>query len=643
MSLINLDAVSLEFGERVLLREASMQIEAGERVCLIGRNGAGKTSLLRLIAGEIEPDSGRIQYAAGLGISQLRQELPTELERTVSDIVTDGLASLRDLIADYRRRAGDKPNDRELRELASVQQQIEARGGWNIEQQVQTMLTTLDLPAERTLGELSGGWRRRVALARALVSQPDLLLLDEPTNHLDLDTIAWLENHVFNWPGAILFITHDRAFLQRLANRIVELDLQRLTSWDCDYRTFLRRKEQALQAESEAQQRFDKKLAEEEIWVRQGIKARRTRNEGRVRALETMRVEAAARIKREAGAHIAIDEAEQSGRKVIRLNNVSCGYGGTPVIRDLTLTVQRGERIGLVGNNGVGKSTLLRLMLGELQPIQGTVKLGTHLEVAYFDQMRRDLDPRKTVAEIIGDGREYITVNGKQRHVVGYLRGFLFPPKRAMSPARVLSGGERNRALLARLFTRPSNLLVLDEPTNDLDVETLEVLEARLAEYAGTLLIVSHDRTFLDNVVSSILVFERDGAVRRYAGGYSDWLRQGRELAVRDTQSDSARSASQEDTTPTGTPAPQKLGYREQRELDQLPEIIEQLQQQLDELTARCADSQFYTQPHTATAPVLDELEQVRRKLEARTERWLELEEQSESYARSRGGAQSSS
>ena len=532
MSLVRFDEVGLEFGEQVLLREACMSIEAGERVCLIGRNGAGKTSLLKLITGDLEPDHGSIQFRAGIGISQLAQTLSTETNPTVREMVTSGLAAVQALADEYREKSALKLDKNGLRDLENLQQQIDARGGWNIEQRVDTVITELDLPADKTMGELSGGWQRRVALGQALVSQPDLLLLDEPTNHLDLATISWLEDRIVSWPGAVMFITHDRAFLQRLATRILELDRTQLTSWDCNYHTYLRRKEHALHAEQEENARFDKKLAEEEIWVRQGIKARRTRNEGRVRTLQKMRDQQNARIKRGPGAHISIDEAEASGRKVIRMRNVSYAYAENKIVSSLSLNIMRGDRIGLVGNNGIGKSTLLRLILGELEPQEGTVKQGTNLEIAYFDQLRRELDPNKSVADIVGDGRDYITINGKERHVVGYLRGFLFSAKRAMTPVRVLSGGERNRVILARLFTRPSNLLILDEPTNDLDVETLEVLEARLSEYAGTLIVVSHDREFLDNAVTSILVFEDDGNVHEYVGGYSDWLRRGHKLAA---------------------------------------------------------------------------------------------------------------
>ena len=593
MPLVRLDDISLQFGERVILREASMRIEPGERVCLIGRNGAGKTTLFRILAGELEIDGGDIVCQDGIGISQLQQDLPDALEQTVRETVAEGLADVRALTAEYERRSAADPGPHELRELEALQRQIDARGGWNADQQIDRIISELELPAEQTLGELSGGWRRRVALARALVSQPDLLLLDEPTNHLDLATISWLEDRIYRWQGAILFITHDRAFLQRLATRIIELDRTRLTSWDCDYRTYLRRREQADHAEKEANQRFDKKLAEEEAWIRQGIKARRTRNEGRVRALEVMREEHASRIKRDPGAHIAIDEAEESGRKIVRMRNVSYGYGDNTVIDALTLTVQRGERIGLVGNNGVGKSTLLRLMLGELQPQSGTVKIGTNLETAYFDQLRRELDPQRTVADIVGDGRDYITINGKQRHVVGYLRGFLFTAKRAMSPAGILSGGERNRVLLARLFTRASNLLVLDEPTNDLDVETLEVLEQKLIEYTGTLIVVSHDRTFLDNVATSILVFEQDGRVHRYPGGYSEWARRGHQLANMDDPAAAATTAAKTSTR-KGAGAPQKLSYKDQRQLEQLPAEIEALERRVNDLQARCHEPDFY-------------------------------------------------
>jgi ATP-binding cassette subfamily F protein uup len=632
MSIIRFDEVSLEFGEHVLLRETSMSIEAGERVCLIGRNGAGKTSLLRLITGEHTPDHGEIHYQSGIGISQLAQNLPDALDHTVRETVTDGLREVRQLVDEYNRMSASELDRHGMRELEALQQQIDARGGWDIERQVDKVITELDLPADKKLNELSGGWRRRVSLAKALVSQPDLLLLDEPTNHLDLATISWLEDRIYSWPGAVLFITHDRAFLQRIANRILELDRTKLTSWECDYHTYLRRKAQALHAESEENARFDKKLAEEEAWIRQGIKARRTRNEGRVRALQAMREQHAARIKRERGAHISIDQADVSGRKVIRMKNVGYAYGEHKIIDKLSLTVIRGSRIGLVGNNGVGKSTLLRLMLGELKPQEGTIKLGTNLEIAYFDQLRRELDPNKSVADIVGDGRDYITINGKERHVVGYLRGFLFSAKRAMSPARILSGGERNRVILARLFTRPSNLLVLDEPTNDLDVETLEVLEERLTEYEGTLIVVSHDREFLDNVVTSILVFEDDGRVHEYVGGYSDWLRRGHHLAETENPEAAARQAQKEARRAEQAQQPQKLSYKDQRQLEMLPAQVEQLEKKIASLTDELAAPGFYAQPQEVTQPVIDALQAANEQLEQKLHVWVELEERQEQF-----------
>ncbi len=610
-----------------------MQIEAGERVCLIGRNGAGKTTLFKILAGEIETDSGEIVYQSGIGISQLRQTMPDALHQTVRESVAEGLAKISLLVDEYRRRAAENPEGRALAELEKLQQQIEARGGWNADQQIDKIVTELDLPPDKLLVELSGGWRRRVALAKALVSQPDLLLLDEPTNHLDLTTISWLEDRIYNWTGAVLFITHDRSFLQRLATRIIELDRRKLVSWDCDYRSYLTRREQAIQAETDANSRFDKKLAEEEAWIRQGIKARRTRNEGRVRSLEAMREEHSARIKRDHGARIAIDEADESGRKVVRMRNVSYSYGDNRVIDGLTLTVQRGERIGLVGNNGVGKSTLLRLMLGELEPQSGTVKIGTHLETAYFDQLQRELDPHRSVADIVGDGRDYITINGKQRHVVGYLRGFLFSAKRAMSPAGILSGGERNRVLLARLFTRASNLLVLDEPTNDLDVETLEVLEQKLVEYAGTLIVVSHDRMFLDNVATSILVFEDDGKVHRYPGGYDEWQQRGRKLAEMDDPDKAARKAARAQARSLRPQQTRKLSYKEQRELNALPPEIETLEQRIAELQALCSSAEFYSQPYEQTQRVLDDLTAAQVMLDEKTERWVRLDELQQSFS----------
>jgi ATP-binding cassette subfamily F protein uup len=632
MTLVRFDEVSLEFGEQVLLRDAAMSIEQGERVCLIGRNGAGKTSLFRLLTGELDPDHGKIHFQAGIGISKLDQTLPEELGKSVREVVSDGLAGVKALTEEFQRLSALELDKHGMRDMEALQRQIDARGGWDVERQVETVLSELGLPGDKQMSALSGGWRRRVGLGRALVSQPDLLLLDEPTNHLDLATISWLEDRIYAWPGAVIFITHDRAFLQRLATRILEIDRTKLLNWDCNYRTYMRRKEQALHSEQEENSRFDKKLAEEEVWVRQGIKARRTRNEGRVRALTALREERAARIKREPGAHISIDEADRSGSKVIRMRNVSYSYGEEKVIDGLSLKVMRGDRIGLVGNNGIGKSTLLRLMLGELKPQEGTVKHGTNLETAYFDQLRRELDPNKSVADIVGDGRDYITINGKERHIVGYLRGFLFSAKRAMSPVRILSGGERNRVILARLFTRPTNQLIQDEPTNDLDVETLEVLEERLTEYKGTLLVVSHDRQFLDNVTTSILVFEKDGKIHEYVGGYSDWLAHGHTLAETDSITTSAVTAKHLQAAKPARPI-KKLGYKDQRELENLPGEIESAEQAISDLQETISAPEFYAQSHADTAPVLEQLTALQAALERMTSRWVELEEQQQQFA----------
>lgn len=628
MPLITLDDISIEFGDLPILRDAGLIIEDNERVCLIGRNGAGKSTLLKIITGELEPDSGEIVRKSNLRISQLMQALPDELHLTVHKFVENGLQHLCQLIDEYHVCSQQEMDPQGLRELEALQHHIEAEGGWHIDQRVDAILSELDLPRDMIVEQLSGGWQRRVGLARALVSNPELLLLDEPTNHLDLASIQWLENRIRNYKGSVLFITHDRAFLQRLATRIVELDRTRLTSWPGNYRNFLRRKEEALNAEDINKALFNKKLAEEEIWIRQGIKARRTRNEGRVRALMALREEAEERekFKRQPGARIYIEASEnESGRKVCDLHRVCYGYGDELIIKNLDLKIRRGERIGLLGNNGVGKSTLLNLILGRLEPQSGTVKTGTNLEIAYFDQMRRELDPDKTIAEVVGDGREYIRINGKDRHVIGYLRGFLFSAKRAMTPIKAISGGERNRVILARLFTRPSNLLVLDEPTNDLDVETLEVLEDQLMEYQGTLIVVSHDREFLDNVVSSVLVFE-DDKIKCYAGGYSDWLRRGKHLAEKDNP-DSEKSGVTASNTGRKYPdrKPGRLSYKLQLEFDRLPDEIEALEKQIDKLHEKTGEPDFYSQGFDKIKPVMDELSEKQDDLDARMRRWEEL------------------
>ena len=625
MPLLRFDDVSLEFGDQLILRDAEFTIETGERVCLIGRNGAGKSTTLKLIMGQLEPDRGEITARQDLIVSQLEQTLPEAMDQPVADVIRSGLTQIEALLDEYARKSKLDLDKHGLRELEELHAKIDTHDGWHLEQRVETTITDLNLPADKKMNELSGGWRRRVALAKALVQKPDLLLLDEPTNHLDIATIRWLEDRVYGYPGAVLFITHDRAFLQRLATRIVEIDRGKLTSWPGDYDNYLRRKEKALEDESVAEEKFDKRLAEEEAWIRQGIKARRTRNEGRVRALLKMREEREQRIARDARARIHIEEAEQSGRKVIRARNISYAFGDEQVISDFSIKIMRGDRIGLIGNNGVGKTTLLRLLLGELEPQSGTVKLGTGLEVGYFDQLRQELDLEKSVAYNVGEGRTYIRLYGKDRHVVGYLKGFLFSPKRSMMPVKALSGGERNRVVLAKLFTRPANLLVLDEPTNDLDIETLEVLEEKLCEYSGTLIVVSHDREFLDNVVTSTIVFEEDGKVQEYVGGYSDWARRGHQLAVTDSPYELEQKKRKE-AERREKRKPNKLSYKDQRELDALPAEIEQLETEIAAMQEHIAAPDFYTKDAELVQQKLQELNAAEKELEQRIDRWGELE-----------------
>jgi len=624
--LVRFDAVSVAFGEQRILIEAEFQIEPLERVCLIGRNGAGKSTTLKLMTGAVEPDHGTVERPARLRWSLLDQKLAEESEERVREFVARGMAAQVARLAEFERlTAITNPDRSTLREIEGLQREIEAGGGWSIDVRVNTVISELGLAADSSMRELSGGWRRRAALAQALVSNPELLLLDEPTNHLDISTIEWLEDAVRGYPGAVLFVTHDRSFVEGVATRIVAIDRGKLRSWPGGYSDYLEQKARSDAEEDQHNALFDKKLAEEEAWIRQGVKARRTRNEGRVRALEELRSVRAERMKRPRTARILINEsAEVSGRKVVEARNVSHGYGGKSLLKDFSLRVMRGDRVGIIGNNGVGKSTLLRILLGELTPDSGSVKLGTNIEAAYFDQLRRELDPNKTVAEIVGEGREYIGIDGRKKHVVAYLTDFLFSAKRALTPIAALSGGERNRVILAKLFTRAANLLVLDEPTNDLDVETLESLEDRLAEYDGTLIVVSHDRYFLDAIVTATLVFESDGQVRRHAGGYSDWLERHRALAVTDTPTSDDKG---ETTAERTKPASRKLSYLLQRELDALPGEIEQLETNVGVLRGVISEPAFYQRPHTEVQQQLAALHDLEQQLERAVERWGELEQ----------------
>lgn len=641
MSLIRLEDISIEFGDNPLLKDANISIEANERICLVGRNGAGKTTLLNIISGAIEADKGLVHRQRHLRVSQLQQTLPEAIDTTVFDVIKEGLRDQFERIEEYERVATQSPaDDKQMQRMEELQAEIDAGGGWQIEKQAETIISQLDLPAEKTLAQLSGGWRRRVALGKALVSQPDLLLLDEPTNHLDIATIEWLEHTIRGYRGSVVFITHDREFLQKIATRIIEVDRAKLISWPGSYQSFIRLKEQSLHEEETQNALFDKRLAEEEKWIRQGVKARRTRNEGRVRALESMRKERAQRIKRQGKATMLMDTAEQSGRKVVEARSITHGYNNETLIKNFKLKIMRGDRIGLIGNNGVGKSTLLKILLGLIEPDEGSVKLGTNLSLGYFDQVARELDADKSIMENVGLGRDFISINGKDRHIISYLQNFLFSPKRAMTPVKALSGGERNRVALAKLFTKACNLLVLDEPTNDLDIEMLEVLEEKLVQYDGSLIIVSHDREFLDNVVTSILVFEEDGSVSEYVGGYSDWLKHGKELRVSDTpefknakaSNSTASSTANASTNTTAKtiekPVIKKLSYKLQRELDGLPTKIEEIEAEVEKLQKALEDPAFYDKPFSETQPILESLTAHQQSLEAATERWIELDEQ---------------
>ena len=634
MALVSLDHISIAFGHLPLLDDASLQIDVGERVGLIGRNGTGKSTLLQIINGNQVSDSGSVRRQPGLQIGQLLQDATLSADRPVFDVVSEGLGDLGDLVAAYHHTAvevAERGTDASLAKLGRLQHELEERDGWRLEQCVELVLARLDLPSDVIVDSLSGGWRRRVLLARALVGQPDLLLLDEPTNHLDIDAMNWLETFLREYPGAVLFVTHDRVFLQRLATRIVELDRGHLTSWPGDYRTFVRKREEWLANEAVENEKFDKRLAEEEAWLRQGIKARRTRNEGRVRALLAMREQRAARRTRPGTVRLQTQVSDRSGQLVFEVDRISKSFGVVPVVRDLSLRVMRGDRVGLIGPNGSGKTTLLRLLIDELQPDTGEVRRGANVQIAYYDQQREQLDPERTVFDTVGDGNDTVTVNGRPRHVHAYLRDFLFPAERASSPVKALSGGERNRLLLARLFTRPANVLVLDEPTNDLDIETLELLESFLIEWPGTILLVSHDRAFIDNVVTSTLVFEGNGHVQEYVGGYDDWLRQ------RPSQRFNEMPSGDDLPPPKGpdfphvpaTARPKKPSYREQRELEQLPERIEELEAEQQRLNAAVADPFFYKESGEMIRQTLARLEALQNELLEAYARWDELDSRS--------------
>jgi ATP-binding cassette subfamily F protein uup len=680
MPVAALTEVSIAFGHLPLLDHVALQIDPGERVSLVGRNGTGKSTLLQVLSGELAPDAGNVWFQPALRIARLTQDVPLATDRAVVDVVAEGLGEIADLVTSYHHVAhqvAEASTPALLDQLGELQHELERRDGWRVEERVDLVLSRLGLPAEASVATLSGGWRRRVLLARALVAQPDLLLLDEPTNHLDLEAITWLEDLIADYPGAVVFVTHDRAFLQRLATRIVEIDRGRLTSWPGDYATYLQKKEESLVTEALHQEKFDKKLAEEEVWLRQGVKARRTRNEGRVKALMEMRAERAARRGDMGTVRLEVEASDPSGRMVIEAKRLGKSFGVTPVVRDFSIRVVRGDRIGLIGSNGAGKTTLLRLLLGELPPDTGIVRQGANVQVAYYDQQREQLDPERTVFETVGDGNDTVTVAGRSRHVNAYLSDFLFPPARAQSPVKALSGGERNRLLLARLFTRPANLLVLDEPTNDLDLETLELLEAELVRWPGTLLLVSHDRVFLDNVVTSTLVFEGEGRVQEYVGGYEDWVRQrdetksgrtiertvektvvrapaqpdaqSRKVAVRPTgvgRGDGRPLKRQQRRTPdpTKTIAPasephaavasdattssgaKKLSYRERRELEELPAKIEALETEQRTLSAKIAEPGFYKETAATIASTLERVEVIGNDLGALYARWNDLD-----------------
>lgn len=623
MALIELRKLDYSIGGPLLLDDVEFALEPRERVCVVGRNGAGKSTLLKLIDREIHPDDGEVRVSPGVVVARLAQEVPQGTDGSIFDVVAGALGDIGKLLAEYHHLVHHLVDDSDMRALADVQSRIEAANGWDLDRRVTQVLGKLELPEDDEFRAQSGGMKRRVLLARALVLEPDVLLLDEPTNHLDIEAIAWLEEFLKNFAGSVVFITHDRRFVRSLATRIIEIDRGKLTSWPGDYENYLRRREERLHAEAQANALFDKKLAQEEVWIRQGIKARRTRDEGRVRRLEAMRRERGERRNQTGNVRMQAGTAQNSGRKVIEANEIAYSIPGRSLIRDFSTTIMRGDRIGLIGPNGSGKTTLLRLLLGELEPQAGEVRIGTQLEIAYFDQHRTQLREDMSALDNVADGREFIEINGARKHAIGYLQDFLFTPERARAPISALSGGERNRLLLARLFAKPSNLLVMDEPTNDLDVETLELLEELLVDYAGTLLLVSHDREFLDNVVTSTLALEGEGRVGEYVGGYAEWLRQ-RPQAMSMRPRNEAAAIAAEPLAPV--PVRRKLAYKEMRELEKLPGVIEALEIRIAELTAAMNDPSYFRQSADAIVAANEAMAKSQAELDAAYARWQELE-----------------
>ncbi|MEN5204552.1 ATP-binding cassette domain-containing protein [Stenotrophomonas sp. TWI700] len=626
MPLITLQNVDFSVGGPLLLEKAELSIEPGERIALIGRNGAGKSTLLKLLSGDHKPDDGEVRVQQGVRITRLEQEVPHGAAGSVFDVVADGLGELGQWLAEFHHLSMADDFDGDA--LSAVQAKIDAANGWGLDQRVSETLTKLDLDGEAEFARLSGGMKRRVLLGRALVSSPDLLLLDEPTNHLDIEAIDWLEMFLKNWNGSVVFVTHDRRFLRALATRIVEIDRGQVTSWPGDWANYERRREERMNAQAQENARFDKLLAQEEIWIRQGIKARRTRDEGRVRRLKAMRNDRSQR--RELGGNVRMEaaQAENSGKKVIDVKDISFAFGERVMVKDFSTVILRGDRIGLIGPNGSGKTTLLKLLLGDLQPQSGEVRAGTNLQIAYFDQYRAVLREDWTAIENVAEGRDFIEFNGKRKHVHAYLQDFLFSPERARAPITRLSGGERNRLLLAKLFAQPSNLLVMDEPTNDLDVETLELLEELLSDYTGTLLLVSHDRDFLDNVVTSTMVMEGDGVVGEYVGGYTDWQRHAARVAAAAASAPVVTAKPVAATAAAAAPAEpkRKLSYKDARELEQLPLKIERLEKDVEGLTAAMNDPAFYQRSAADMAAHTQQLGKVQAELDAAYARWEELD-----------------